>query len=521
MLVLLTLAHARICFLQGCSNPSGQPPAAVQVPFTVVFQQTTVSNYLGLDLSFLCISYTGWRITHGETRRVNCRSPGVAIGVDFTYHWVGSATYDPEDVCEMRWYSAANVANQPFLTGADIEIFVPSQHQHATPADQTQLRTPPGEVGPYEVVGPGENALTAMLTCWKVGTGGAFPADGARRQLKPVSRLLLNIHRKQRRGLFVSDWPSIPGVPSVPDLPNPSVVTNSGGGQGCTEGHDSRSGSTSEERCLALFGCGYTAHNDHCFDKCTWEHDSRPGSTSAERCGSLNGCAYDAATDHCWAEESHHFRPTGLQLSDMPGWYDSDGSHYNCNWYDQHPFYCSWYGHGYRNFGHTANSACAGCWFRLHVSGRRSLDESSVLDKSGFMPSEGIVRGISREFGDSEAVIESPVNDPAIPIMSLNCETREWWNNAAAANRELCCNDGEAIGALFTSGHESHGPTYSTEKGYCCQVSSSSTCVWKTLDAHTLGDQTCDEGYVLNGLKIDEEGVQLKNVMKIKCCVQN
>ena len=42
------------------------------------------------------------------------------------------------------------------------------------------------------------------------------------------------------------------------------------------------------------------------------------------------------------------------------GWYDSDGSEYDCNWYAQLNR-CEEYGDGYANDGVTANMACCAC----------------------------------------------------------------------------------------------------------------------------------------------------------------
>lgn len=50
----------------------------------------------------------------------------------------------------------------------------------------------------------------------------------------------------------------------------------------------------------------------------------------------------------------------GSSCSNVPGWYDSDGKRYNCQWYSYNNR-CQSYGNGYRNFGATANQACCVC----------------------------------------------------------------------------------------------------------------------------------------------------------------
>lgn len=46
--------------------------------------------------------------------------------------------------------------------------------------------------------------------------------------------------------------------------------------------------------------------------------------------------------------------------SDAPGWYDSDGPRYNCDWYGREGR-CALYGSSYRNWGLVANEACCAC----------------------------------------------------------------------------------------------------------------------------------------------------------------
>jgi len=49
-----------------------------------------------------------------------------------------------------------------------------------------------------------------------------------------------------------------------------------------------------------------------------------------------------------------------------PGWYDSDGTTYDCNWYSQDNN-CLVYGNSYRNFGFTANEACIVCGGGVYI----------------------------------------------------------------------------------------------------------------------------------------------------------
>ena len=44
----------------------------------------------------------------------------------------------------------------------------------------------------------------------------------------------------------------------------------------------------------------------------------------------------------------------------VSGWYDSDGSTYNCDWYDVGER-CLMYGNDSSNMGYTARQACCGC----------------------------------------------------------------------------------------------------------------------------------------------------------------
>ena len=47
---------------------------------------------------------------------------------------------------------------------------------------------------------------------------------------------------------------------------------------------------------------------------------------------------------------------------DEPGWYDTDGPTYNCEWYsDPNRDHCEAYGDGFENFGKTAKEACCHC----------------------------------------------------------------------------------------------------------------------------------------------------------------
>jgi len=297
----------------------------------------------------------------------------------------------------------------------------------------------------------------------------------------------------------------------------------------CATFHDTRPGASSEQRCLALEGCGYIQGHDHCFDKCTWEHDSRPGSTSQARCLNLRGCAYDSNTDHCWASESVK-EITGEVCHDVPGWYDSDGPQYNCEWYAHHTNQCHWFGSGYSNFGHTANTACCHC--RSVVNGRRALDGSfddgfDTIPKRGFVHTGEVLVGFSREMTQGDVLIYKPTAAPPAEseVSESECVERLWWDAETVSSRELSCNEGEAIGALFRSEFDSAlNLVYSVEKGYCCQVKSSSTCVTRPiselLGEYEEGSLKCDDGFVLNGFKLDQEGHQLSDIIGLKCCTQ-
>lgn len=287
----------------------------------------------------------------------------------------------------------------------------------------------------------------------------------------------------------------------------------------CTQHHDERPGSTSAARCLAMKGCGYDAHTDHCWDECTWGHDGRPGQTSHGRCMHMEGCAYDKATDHCWATSTWVNVPTNVCHS-VQGWYDSDGPYYDCAWYTENTNRCFWYGWGYRNFGHTANTACCACRTTIpSFWGRRALDADEVQPKRGFVPTGEVFVGIAREFAPAgDTIVETPIAAPGLTVSESNCEPRDWWNGSD--NRELTCKDGEVIGALFKSGEDAFANTlYSMEQGYCCQVDPAPTsCDWKYVSTHSTEDWTCDDGSYLNGFKVNENGNQLTNVVQIKCC---
>jgi len=285
----------------------------------------------------------------------------------------------------------------------------------------------------------------------------------------------------------------------------------------CTEHHDERPGSSSGARCLAMKGCGYDASTDHCWDECTWGHDSRPGQTSHARCMNMEGCAYDKDTDHCWATSTWSHVPMNTCHS-VQGWYDSDGPHYNCAWYTENTNRCYWYGYGYRNFGHTANTACCACRSTI-ANGRRALDADEVQPKRGFIPTGEVFVGIAREFAPAgDSIVETPIFAPELTISESNCEKRDWWVDSE--NMELTCNDGEVIGALFKNGEDDFGNTlYSVEQGYCCQIDPAPiSCNWKSVRTHSTEDWTCGDGSYLNGFKLNENGNQLNNVVQINCC---
>lgn len=284
----------------------------------------------------------------------------------------------------------------------------------------------------------------------------------------------------------------------------------------CTEHHDERPGSSSEARCLAMQGCGYDAGSDHCWDECTWGHDDRPGRDSHAKCLNMAGCAYDKETDHCWATSTFEHIPM-RQCHPVQGWYDSDGPQYNCAWYTENTHRCLLYGNGYSNFGHTANTACCACRATTY-HGRRALNADEVQPKRGFVPTGEVFVGIAREFAPAgDAILETPMFAPEFIISESNCEKRDWWVNSE--NMELTCNDGEVIGALFKNGEDAHtNPIYSLEQGYCCQNPAPTSCYWKSVRTHSTEDWMCDDGFYLNGFKLNENGNLLKNVVQIRCC---
>jgi len=99
---------------------------------------------------------------------------------------------------------------------------------------------------------------------------------------------------------------------------------------------------------------------------------------------------------------------------------------------------------------------------------------------------------------------------------AAKCQERSWWNSASPHYPTLECSSGEAIGAFYKT-NVLATETFSVEKGYCCAIDASTECVFKQVDksAETM---TCDEGYVLSGFKMDDEGYLFSDVEEIKCC---
>jgi len=303
----------------------------------------------------------------------------------------------------------------------------------------------------------------------------------------------------------------------------------------CTEFHDDRQGQTSADRCLAMAGCGYDHGTDHCWDECREGHDARPGSTSHARCRALPGCAYDEQRDHCWATESY----TVIEhehCADDSWWYDSDGPYYNCAWYSQHKEYCEWYGHGYENFGHTANTACCACKSHFDRRNLEELDGVDLLPKRGFNPTgevfDGLTTSYSR-FGDHKVVL--PTILEGVTVARSQCERKAWWNSESFLTRILTCGEGQVVGDFFSNGLDKNGNTaYSLETGFCCDMPDSEggtvqkklplgrerKCVWKDVTKHG-GDVRCDKGFALNGLMLDSEGIKLTDIRRLKCCSTN
>lgn len=71
--------------------------------------------------------------------------------------------------------------------------------------------------------------------------------------------------------------------------------------------------------------------------------------------------------------------------ADTPGWYDADGSVYNCNWYSVGNR-CARYGSGYRNFGQVANEACCAC----RASGRLLASDAVSIMECSFAVADSI-----------------------------------------------------------------------------------------------------------------------------------
>jgi len=201
----------------------------------------------------------------------------------------------------------------------------------------------------------------------------------------------------------------------------------------------------------------------------------------------------------------------GLQeCHDEPAWwYDSDGPFYSCHWYRQDRRRCEWYGNHYRNFGKTANEACCGC---RHTHGRRNLEElegEDIIPKRGFLYANEIASGFIVESSEMIAI-------EGVTSTANKCRGRSWWDHVSLDHPTLECSAGEAIGAFYKTSIQNE-ETWSVEQGYCCAIEASADCTWKNVDlsAETM---TCDEGYVLSGFKMDDEGFLFSDVEEIKCC---
>ena len=61
-----------------------------------------------------------------------------------------------------------------------------------------------------------------------------------------------------------------------------------------------------------------------------------------------------------WADSST-IPPKGVCTNDPRGFYDKDGTKYNCRWYEEEEDRCDGFGASYAHAGITANDACCVC----------------------------------------------------------------------------------------------------------------------------------------------------------------
>lgn len=188
------------------------------------------------------------------------------------------------------------------------------------------------------------------------------------------------------------------------------------------------------------------------------------------------------------------------KCDDEPGWYDSDGPRYDCDWYSTERR-CRLFGDGYENKGFTANEACCFCKQFVPKTRRnlRTDDPDWMHQKQGFTYEGHLVDGVNSE---TLEIYYSPFNADV-------CEEVHWWNY----ERRFECPPRMALGGLYhsLSKHED-SQFFTLEKGLCCEHVTDS-CKWH----QGQGNITCPMGYSLAGFKLDA-GTMFSHVTEYKCC---
>jgi len=137
------------------------------------------------------------------------------------------------------------------------------------------------------------------------------------------------------------------------------------------------------------------------------------------------------------------------------------------------------------------------------------IEGEDIIPKRGFLYTNEIASGFKKESSEMIAI-------EGVTSTANKCQERSWWDNVPLDHPILECSAGEAIGAFYkTSLPDTE--TWSVEKGYCCAIDASTECTWKEVDL-SAESMTCDEGYVLSGFKMDDDGFLFSDVQEIKCC---
>jgi len=112
------------------------------------------------------------------------------------------------------------------------------------------------------------------------------------------------------------------------------------------------------------FGCEWYAQKTNCaVYGDNYENYGKTANAACCVCGGGADTPSPTAAPTVAATADPTVSPTvaATQCTDDPeGWFDSDGSVYNCEWYGQSS-HCAWYGDSYANLGKTANEACCVC----------------------------------------------------------------------------------------------------------------------------------------------------------------